>query len=66
MIIGTVYIKLHPCCMGEPTMLSMTMVVAPWSSTWKKCIPDAVARHPSIEWRKILNNVIWGQLLYPL
>lgn len=59
-------IRLHPCCTEEVTVLSMTMVVAPWRRTWKRCIPDTIIRHPSIEWCTILNNVIWGHLLYPL
>ncbi|XP_071564787.1 phosphatidylinositol N-acetylglucosaminyltransferase subunit Q [Temnothorax nylanderi] len=59
-------IRLHPCCTEGLTVLSMTMVVAPWRLTWKKCIPDTIVCHPSIEWCTILNNVIWGHLLYPL
>lgn len=59
-------IRLHPCCTKGLTVLSMTMVVAPWRLTWKKCIPDTIVCHPSIEWCTILNNVIWGHLLYPL
>ncbi|KAL0100944.1 hypothetical protein PUN28_019376 [Cardiocondyla obscurior] len=59
-------IKLHPCCTEELTILSMTMVVAPWRLTWKKCIPDTIICYPSIEWCTILNNIIWGHLLYPL
>ncbi|KAG5306640.1 PIGQ acetylglucosaminyltransferase, partial [Acromyrmex insinuator] len=59
-------IRLHPSCTQEVTVLSMTMVVAPWRLTWKKCIPDTIICHPSIEWCTILNNVIWGHLLYPL
>ncbi|KAG5318952.1 PIGQ acetylglucosaminyltransferase, partial [Pseudoatta argentina] len=59
-------IRLHPSCTQEVTVLSMTMVVAPWRLTWKKCIPDTIICHPSIEWCRILNNVIWGHLLYPL
>ncbi|XP_018376302.1 PREDICTED: phosphatidylinositol N-acetylglucosaminyltransferase subunit Q isoform X2 [Trachymyrmex cornetzi] len=58
-------IRLHPSC-TQVTVLSMTMVVAPWRLTWKKCIPDTIICHPSIEWCTILNNVIWGHLLYPL
>jgi len=64
--IGIVDIKLHPCCTKQVTVLLMTMVVAPWKNTWKKCIPDTIICHPSIEWHTILNNIIWGQLLYPL
>ncbi|KYM98455.1 Phosphatidylinositol N-acetylglucosaminyltransferase subunit Q [Cyphomyrmex costatus] len=59
-------IRLHPSCTKELTVLSMTMVVAPWRLTWKKCIPDTIICYPSIEWCTILNNVIWGYLLYPL
>ncbi|XP_018308452.1 phosphatidylinositol N-acetylglucosaminyltransferase subunit Q [Mycetomoellerius zeteki] len=59
-------IRLHPSCTKEVTVLSMTMVVAPWRLTWKKCIPDTIIYYPSIEWCTILNNVIWGHLLYPL
>ncbi|KYN45294.1 Phosphatidylinositol N-acetylglucosaminyltransferase subunit Q [Trachymyrmex septentrionalis] len=59
-------IRLHPFYTQEMTVLSMTMVVAPWRFTWKKCIPDTIVCHPSIEWCTILNNVIWGHLLYPL
>ncbi|EZA61601.1 Phosphatidylinositol N-acetylglucosaminyltransferase subunit Q [Ooceraea biroi] len=63
---STVDIKLHPCCAEPITTLSMTMVVAPWRHTWKRCIPDTVICHPAIEWRTILHNIIWGKLLYPL
>ncbi|XP_011861976.1 PREDICTED: phosphatidylinositol N-acetylglucosaminyltransferase subunit Q [Vollenhovia emeryi] len=59
-------IRLHPCCAEGLTVLSMTTVVAPWRLTWKRCVPDTIVCHPSIEWSTILNNVIWGHLLYPL
>ncbi|XP_036143285.1 phosphatidylinositol N-acetylglucosaminyltransferase subunit Q isoform X2 [Monomorium pharaonis] len=59
-------IRLHPYYTKELTVLSMTMVVAPWKLTWKKCIPDTIDCYPAIEWCTILNNVIWGHLLYPL
>lgn len=61
--IGTVDIRLHSHCTEGLTILSMTMVVAPWRCTWRKCIADTIIRHPSIEWCTILNNIIWGQLL---
>ncbi|XP_014489411.1 PREDICTED: phosphatidylinositol N-acetylglucosaminyltransferase subunit Q [Dinoponera quadriceps] len=65
-ICNTVDVRLHPICPEKPTTLSMTLVIAPWSHTWKKCVPDTITCHPSIEWRTILNNIMWGQLLYPL
>ncbi|EFN84829.1 phosphatidylinositol N-acetylglucosaminyltransferase subunit Q isoform X2 [Harpegnathos saltator] len=63
---NTVDVRLHPNHPKRPTTLSMTLVIAPWSLTWKKCIPDTITCHPSIEWHTILNNIIWGKLLYPL
>ncbi|XP_078034287.1 phosphatidylinositol glycan anchor biosynthesis class Q [Augochlora pura] len=60
-----VNIKLHSHCADGPIILIMTMVVAPWQHTWIKCIPDTIAQHPPIEWNKIVNNIIWGELLYP-
>ncbi|GAB1868493.1 PIGQ acetylglucosaminyltransferase [Camponotus japonicus] len=60
---STVDIRLHSHCTEGLTILSMTMVVAPWRLTWRKCIADTIIRHPSIEWCTILNNIIWGQLL---
>ncbi|XP_032683294.1 phosphatidylinositol N-acetylglucosaminyltransferase subunit Q isoform X2 [Odontomachus brunneus] len=59
-------VGLHPSCPERPTMLSMTLSIAPWSLTWKQCIPDTITCYPSIEWHTILNNIMWGQLLYPL
>lgn len=56
-------IRLHSHCMKGLTILSMTMVAAPWRLTWKKCIADTIICHPSIEWYIILNNIIWGKLL---
>ncbi|XP_076381437.1 phosphatidylinositol glycan anchor biosynthesis class Q [Megalopta genalis] len=61
-----VNIKLHSHHADGPIILVMTMVVAPWQFTWIKCIPDTIAQHPPIEWNKIVNNIIWGELLYPL
>nr|XP_033336262.1 uncharacterized protein LOC117226239 [Megalopta genalis] len=60
-----VNIKLHSHHADGPIILVMTMVVAPWQFTWIKCIPDTIAQHPPIEWNKIVNNIIWGELLYP-
>lgn len=61
---STVNIKLHSHCAEKRlTILTMTMVVAPWRFTWKKCIADTIICHPSIEWCTILNNIVWGQLL---
>lgn len=60
---STVDIRLHSHCMKGLTILSMTMVAAPWRLTWKKCIADTIICHPSIEWYIILNNIIWGKLL---
>ncbi|KAF7993077.1 hypothetical protein HCN44_005858 [Aphidius gifuensis] len=51
---------------GEPITLIMKTVASPWSETWKRCIPDTLNYHPAIEWGMILNNIFWGQLLYPL
>ncbi|XP_015111252.1 phosphatidylinositol N-acetylglucosaminyltransferase subunit Q [Diachasma alloeum] len=50
---------------GAITLL-MTTVAAPWRDTWKRCIPDTLTYHPSIEWGVIVSNIFWGQLLYPL
>ncbi|XP_076657391.1 phosphatidylinositol glycan anchor biosynthesis class Q [Halictus rubicundus] len=60
-----VNIKLHSHRADGPIILIMSMVVAPWQHTWKKCMPDTIAQHPPIEWNKIVNNIIWGELLYP-
>ncbi|KAJ8665285.1 hypothetical protein QAD02_006947 [Eretmocerus hayati] len=49
-----------------PLMLQTKAIIAPWSETWKKSIPDTVKIHPAIEWSKIVSDVFWGQLLYPL
>lgn len=46
-------------------MLKTKAIIAPWSETWKKSIPDTISIHPPIEWSKIASNVFWGQLLYP-
>lgn len=61
-----VNIKLHSHCADGPIILIMTMVVAPWQHTWNKCMPDTIAQHPPIEWNKIVKNILWGELLYPL
>lgn len=61
-----VNIKTHLHRAEGPTILIMTMVAAPWHDTWDKCIPDTIAKHPPIEWSSIINNIIWGELLYPL
>ncbi|XP_076235041.1 uncharacterized protein LOC143179612 [Calliopsis andreniformis] len=61
-----VNIKIHSHQSEGPIILIMTMVIAPWHYTWDKCIPDTVVKHPPIEWNKIIRNIIWGELLYPL
>ncbi|XP_015438990.1 PREDICTED: phosphatidylinositol N-acetylglucosaminyltransferase subunit Q [Dufourea novaeangliae] len=61
-----VNIKLYSHHMERPIILIMTMVLAPWQHTWSKCIPDTITHHPPIEWNKIISNIIWGELLYPL
>ncbi|CAD1478522.1 unnamed protein product [Heterotrigona itama] len=63
---SVVNIKVHSYKTEGPVVLIMTMVVASWHYTWDKCIPDTINRHPPIEWNKIINNIIWGELLYPL
>lgn len=63
---SVVNIKVHSHSTEGPIILIMTMVVAPWYDTWNKCIPDTITRHPPIEWKKIVNNIIRGELLYPL
>lgn len=65
-VLGIVNIKVYSNRTEGPIILIMTMVVASWHYTWDKCIPDTINRHPSIEWNKIINNIIWGELLYPL
>ncbi|XP_033177969.1 uncharacterized protein LOC100748152 isoform X2 [Bombus impatiens] len=54
-----VNIKVYSNRTEGPIILIMTMVVASWHYTWDKCIPDTINRHPSIEWNKIINNIIW-------
>ncbi|XP_012279103.1 phosphatidylinositol N-acetylglucosaminyltransferase subunit Q [Orussus abietinus] len=51
---------------GGPITLTMSTVVSPWGETWKRCIPDTVTCHMPIEWASIINDVLWGHLLYPL
>lgn len=63
---GIVNIKVHSHRTEGPIVLVMSMIVASWHPTWDKCIPDTILRHPPIEWNKIINNIIWGELLYPL
>ncbi|KAG7210430.1 hypothetical protein KM043_011962 [Ampulex compressa] len=63
---STIDIKLNSNYVKEPITLLMTMVVAPWNQTWRKCVPDTIACHPPIKWNEIVNNIIWGELLYPL
>jgi hypothetical protein len=63
--IGLIGIKLlNRQCKG-PIMLKTKAIIAPWSETWKKSIPDTISIHPPIEWSKIASNIFWGQLLYP-
>lgn len=61
-----VNIKVHAHRVEGPIILIMTMVVAPWHHAWDNCKPDTIGQHPTIEWNKIINNIIWGELLYPL
>ncbi|CAL7934906.1 unnamed protein product [Xylocopa violacea] len=61
-----VNITIHSQRKDGPIILLMTMVVASWYHTWDKCIPDTINHHPPIEWSKIINNIIQGELLYPL
>ncbi|XP_017797771.1 PREDICTED: phosphatidylinositol N-acetylglucosaminyltransferase subunit Q [Habropoda laboriosa] len=63
---STVNIKVYSHRTEGPVVLVMTLVVASWHQTWDRCIPDTIIRHPSIEWNKIISNIIWGELLYPL
>ena len=63
---SVVNIKVHSHGTEGPLILIMTMVVASWHDTWNKCIPDTITRHPPIEWKKMINNIIHGELLYPL
>lgn len=63
---GTVNIKIHSHRTERPIILIMTLVIESWNYTWSKCIPDTIIYHPPIEWNKIINNIIWGELLYPL
>ncbi|XP_043283200.1 phosphatidylinositol N-acetylglucosaminyltransferase subunit Q [Venturia canescens] len=63
---SAVKLVLHSCQAGKPVVLIMSTVAAPWSDTWKRCIPDTINYHPSIEWTTIVRNIFWGQLLYPL
>ncbi|XP_070172718.1 phosphatidylinositol N-acetylglucosaminyltransferase subunit Q [Polyergus mexicanus] len=60
---STVDIRLYSHYTKELTILSMSMVVAPWRLTWKRCMADTIICHPSIKWCTIFNNIIWGQLL---
>lgn len=59
-------IKVHKRQENEPITLISKMVVSSWNTTWKQCIPDTIQFYPSIEWNKIVNNVICGELIYPL
>ncbi|CAK9802196.1 Phosphatidylinositol N-acetylglucosaminyltransferase subunit Q [Anthophora plagiata] len=61
-----VNIKVHLHRTENPVVLVMTLVVASWHQTWERCMPDTIIHHPSIEWDKIISNIIWGELLYPL
>ncbi|XP_058807726.1 uncharacterized protein LOC131673622 [Phymastichus coffea] len=49
---------------GEgPIMLKTKTIIAPWSETWKRTLPDTITMHTSINWSNIISNVFWGQLL---
>lgn len=50
---------------GQITLQMKTQVAA-WTWTRKHCMPNTVPHNPSIEWNKILRNILWGELLYPL
>ncbi|XP_011497258.1 PREDICTED: phosphatidylinositol N-acetylglucosaminyltransferase subunit Q [Ceratosolen solmsi marchali] len=62
---GSIGIKLMNRQAKGPIMLKTKTIIAPWSETWKKSIPDTINIHPPIEWSKIASNIFWGQLLYP-
>ncbi|XP_011310288.1 phosphatidylinositol N-acetylglucosaminyltransferase subunit Q [Fopius arisanus] len=63
---SSVKLLMKPRDQSGAITLSMTTVSAPWRDTWKRCIPDTLTYHPSIEWGEIVSNIFWGQLLYPL
>ncbi|XP_053982217.1 uncharacterized protein LOC128878221 [Hylaeus volcanicus] len=54
-----VNIKVHSHRAEAPIVLIMTLVGASWCHTWDRCIPDTIGRHPPIEWKKIISNIIW-------
>ncbi|KAL7287455.1 hypothetical protein TKK_0018560 [Trichogramma kaykai] len=63
---GSIGIQLLKRQVKGPTILKTKPVMASWSITWKKSIPDTFSLHPPIEWNRIISDLIWGKLLYPL
>ncbi|XP_046741201.1 phosphatidylinositol N-acetylglucosaminyltransferase subunit Q isoform X2 [Diprion similis] len=63
---STINMKIYSRSGKGPTTLIVSTVVSPWGETWKRCIPETINSHPPVEWGKIVRNVFWGQLLYPL
>ena len=63
---GSIGIQLLDRQGNGPIILKTKAIVAPWSETWRRSIPETVVLHPPMEWGKTAKNLFWGQLLYPL
>ncbi|CAD6224671.1 GSCOCG00005495001-RA-CDS [Cotesia congregata] len=63
---SSVKISLKSIHEDRSSTLMMTTVRSSWLDTWVHCIPDTVNHNPPIEWKMIVRNVFWGELLYPL
>lgn len=64
-LLGSIGIQLLNRQAKGPITLKTKTIMAPWSETWQKSIPDTMSLHPPINWSNITSNVFWGQLLYP-
>ncbi|XP_014295412.1 phosphatidylinositol N-acetylglucosaminyltransferase subunit Q [Microplitis demolitor] len=63
---SSVKISLKSIHQDRSSTLMMTTVRSSWSETWVHCIPDTINHNPPIEWKMIVKNIFWGELLYPL
>ncbi|XP_066596372.1 phosphatidylinositol N-acetylglucosaminyltransferase subunit Q-like isoform X2 [Prorops nasuta] len=55
-------LRLGSCQPKKPITLFTSMTVSSWAETWNRSIPDTISIPPQMKWKKIINDMIWGQL----